>query len=184
MGISPAKTAAIIDSVSAWGTIDVKPLYKISLFQLILSAIISNCFLLANFNVENLCSTTIGSPVLRRLCLGPSQARRAEWEGLGVSGPTPWSPTGRRWTFPVLEPFKMALYRGAETEKACSKSIQDAEGRAFGTVVPKAPPGWRVPRFNQVQAALYSKSKRASKQPRQNLHDGSERRSRSTWQRG
>lgn len=52
-----------------------------------------------------------------------------------------------------------------------------------------APPGWRIPqRFNQVQAALYSKSKRASRarvsKARRNLHDGSERRSRSTWQRG
>lgn len=107
---------------------------KISLLQMLLSRIISYYFLLATFNVENLCCPTDDSPALRRLCLGLSQARMAEWEGLGVSGPTPWSLIGPRWMFrerEILKPFEMAsrlCYRRMEGETPARGRIKALRG--------------------------------------------------------
>lgn len=106
---------------------------KIPLLQILLSVIITNCFL-ATFNVENLCCPTDDSPALRRLCLGLSQARMAEREGLGVSGPTPWFLFGSRWMFrerEILKPFETAsrlCYRRMEGETPARSRIKALRG--------------------------------------------------------
>lgn len=107
---------------------------KIPLLQMLLSRIILNCFLLATFYVENICCPTGDSPALRRLCLGLSQARMAEREGLGVSGPTQWSLIGPRWMFrerEILKPFETAsrlCYRRMEGETPARSRIKALRG--------------------------------------------------------
>lgn len=107
---------------------------KIPSLQILLSVIISNCFLLASFNVEKLCCPTDDSPALRRLCLGLSQAPMAERAGLRVSGPTPWSLIGPRWMFrerEILKPSETAsrlCYRRTEGETPARSRIKALRG--------------------------------------------------------